>query len=238
MYHLFTPTMYTTLVCCAGWTVHQVSSPVQTASSVPCTVLSISSTLTFPILSRPRARICQFFEPHVVISSFSTSKKGIPVQIFLLLWLLWLCDHHYYYRFFMTARASIFNLLGDGSNKSLDVNRPHKSYCVSSQTININYKGRSHFCLEPVKVQHKKWRCHDYLLLSTLGWIRRDAPIHVLLNKLDLFEEMIKEVPLSTCFKEYDGPDDAALPAISFIKGEHGYYLRCNFLENDKIGAW
>lgn len=46
----------------------------------------------------------------------------------------------------------------------------------------------------------------------------KDAPIHVLLNKLDLFEEMIKEVPLSTCFKEYDGPDDAALPAISFIK--------------------
>ncbi|CAN0387915.1 unnamed protein product, partial [Hapterophycus canaliculatus] len=49
--------------------------------------------------------------------------------------------------------------------------------------------------------------------------IFRDTPIHVLLNKTDLFEEMIQEVPLSVCFPEYRGPPDEVLPAIAFIEG-------------------
>lgn len=49
----------------------------------------------------------------------------------------------------------------------------------------------------------------------------RDTPIHVLLNKTDLFEEMIREVPLSSCFPEYSGPPDQVLPAISFVEGAY-----------------
>ncbi|CAB1100923.1 unnamed protein product [Ectocarpus sp. CCAP 1310/34] len=49
--------------------------------------------------------------------------------------------------------------------------------------------------------------------------IFRDTPIHVLLNKTDLFADMIQEVPLSACFPEYGGPPGEVLPAISFIEG-------------------
>eukprot|EP00752_Nemacystus_decipiens_P011454 g10171.t1 len=48
--------------------------------------------------------------------------------------------------------------------------------------------------------------------------IFRDTPIHVLLNKTDLFEEMIREVPLTACFPEYTGPPGEVSPAISFIE--------------------
>ncbi|CAN0069384.1 unnamed protein product, partial [Ectocarpus sp. 12 AP-2014] len=50
--------------------------------------------------------------------------------------------------------------------------------------------------------------------------IFRDTPIHVLLNKTDLFADMIQEVPLSACFPEYGGPPGEVLPAISFIEGK------------------
>ncbi|CAM9383665.1 unnamed protein product [Ascophyllum nodosum] len=46
----------------------------------------------------------------------------------------------------------------------------------------------------------------------------RNTPIHVLLNKTDLFEEMIREVPLTTCFPEYTGPPHEVHSAISFIE--------------------
>jgi hypothetical protein len=45
----------------------------------------------------------------------------------------------------------------------------------------------------------------------------KDTPIFLFLNKKDLFEEMISEVSLRTCFPEYDGPDGEVAPAIDFI---------------------
>eukprot|EP00903_Cladosiphon_okamuranus_P009064 g8665.t1 len=50
--------------------------------------------------------------------------------------------------------------------------------------------------------------------------IFRETPIHVLLNKMDLFEEMIRETPLTACFPEYSGPPGEVTPAIKFIEGK------------------
>lgn len=60
-----------------------------------------------------------------------------------------------------------------------------------------------------------------FLFLSRLLRYHRHTPIHVLLNKTDLFEEMIREVPLSVCFPEYSGPPEQVLPAISFVEGNY-----------------
>lgn len=63
----------------------------------------------------------------------------------------------------------------------------------------------------------------------------RDTPVHVLLNKSDLFQEMIREVPLTACFPEYTGPPGEMLPAISFVEG--AVRLRRNRLpESDHAG--
>ncbi|CAN0087690.1 unnamed protein product [Discosporangium mesarthrocarpum] len=57
--------------------------------------------------------------------------------------------------------------------------------------------------------------------------IFRHTPVYVLLNKTDLFEKMIKEAPLSTCFPEYNGPSEV-LPAISFIEEKYkGVMAKC-----------
>lgn len=63
----------------------------------------------------------------------------------------------------------------------------------------------------------------------------RDTPIHVLLNKTDLFADMIQEVPLSCCFPEYEGPPGEVLPAISFIEGE---LRRQECLPCCDVGPW
>lgn len=55
--------------------------------------------------------------------------------------------------------------------------------------------------------------------------VPRATPIHVLLNKKDLFEEMIREVPLTACFPEYSGPPGEVTPAIRFIEGAKRCFL-------------
>jgi len=48
----------------------------------------------------------------------------------------------------------------------------------------------------------------------------KDTPIFLFLNKKDLFEDMISEVSLRTCFPEYEGPDGEVAPAIEFISSK------------------
>lgn len=61
-----------------------------------------------------------------------------------------------------------------------------------------------------------------FTLFTCFTCLHRDTPVHVLLNKIDLFEEMIQEVPLTACFPEYSGPPGEVSPAISFIEGGDG----------------
>lgn len=49
----------------------------------------------------------------------------------------------------------------------------------------------------------------------------RHTPIHVLLNKKDLFETMIKNKPLSKTFPDYTGPEGEMAPALEFIKDKY-----------------
>jgi len=51
--------------------------------------------------------------------------------------------------------------------------------------------------------------------------IFKNTPIFLLLNKKDLFEEMIVKTPLTVCFPEYDGEQGKALPALDYIKSQY-----------------
>jgi GTPase SAR1 family protein len=47
------------------------------------------------------------------------------------------------------------------------------------------------------------------------------TPIFLFLNKKDLFEQMIKETPLSKCFEDYKGEEGTAMPALDHIKSKY-----------------
>ena len=47
------------------------------------------------------------------------------------------------------------------------------------------------------------------------------TPIFLFLNKKDLFEEMIKVVPLTKCFPEFTGPPEDAGAALKFIENKY-----------------
>ena len=51
--------------------------------------------------------------------------------------------------------------------------------------------------------------------------IFESTPIFMFLNKKDLFEDMIKETSLKTCFDDYTGPEGEALPALDHIKSKY-----------------
>ena len=47
------------------------------------------------------------------------------------------------------------------------------------------------------------------------------TPIFLLLNKKDLFEQLIPKVPLTYCFPDYKGPPGEVMPAVDFIKAQY-----------------
>src|SRR5688500_5256709 len=47
----------------------------------------------------------------------------------------------------------------------------------------------------------------------------KDTPLFLFLNNKDLFEKMMREVPLAKCFSEYTGGNDVR-KAIAFIEEE------------------
>jgi hypothetical protein len=48
----------------------------------------------------------------------------------------------------------------------------------------------------------------------------RTTPIFLFLNKKDLFEEVIKTVPLTKCFPNYSGPANDMNPALRYIEDQ------------------
>merc|ERR1719461_1017557 len=61
--------------------------------------------------------------------------------------------------------------------------------------------------------------------------IMQHASVIIFLNKMDLFEEKIKHIPLTTCFPNYQGPNTAK-DAIDHIKGK---FLSKNHDQTRKI---
>jgi len=57
-------------------------------------------------------------------------------------------------------------------------------------------------------------------LFRIIGRHFPQTPLIVLLNKVDVFEEKLKEVPLRNCFKSYDGGDEVNL-AKEYIKDQY-----------------
>jgi len=51
--------------------------------------------------------------------------------------------------------------------------------------------------------------------------IFKETPIFIFLNKKDLFEVMIRTVPLSHTFPEYQGPEGEVGPALEFIEAKY-----------------
>jgi hypothetical protein len=47
-----------------------------------------------------------------------------------------------------------------------------------------------------------------------------NAPVYVLLNKKDVFDQLIKTYPLTECFRDYDGAPGDSARAVDFIKGK------------------
>ena len=52
------------------------------------------------------------------------------------------------------------------------------------------------------------------------------TPIFLFLNKKDLFEDMIKTVPLTKCFPDFSGPAGDAGSALSFIEAKYRAALK------------
>ncbi|CAM9353694.1 unnamed protein product [Chrysoparadoxa australica] len=48
--------------------------------------------------------------------------------------------------------------------------------------------------------------------------IFKDTPVFLFLNKKDLFEQQIKEAPLSVCFPDYTGPPDDVHASLDFVE--------------------
>jgi hypothetical protein len=52
------------------------------------------------------------------------------------------------------------------------------------------------------------------------------TPVFVLLNKKDVFDQLIVKHPLTECFRDYGGPPGVAAPAVEFIKKEFMEIMR------------
>jgi hypothetical protein len=52
------------------------------------------------------------------------------------------------------------------------------------------------------------------------------TPVYVLLNKKDVFDQLIKTYPLTECFRDYDGAPGDSARAVDFIKKEFMEIMR------------
>ncbi|CAM9384861.1 unnamed protein product [Chrysoparadoxa australica] len=74
-------------------------------------------------------------------------------------------------------------------------------------------------------------RMHESLNLFgevTKNPIFTNTPIFVLLNKKDLFEDSIKQIPLTVCFPEYTGPEQESKPALDYIESKYREVMETN----------
>lgn len=56
--------------------------------------------------------------------------------------------------------------------------------------------------------------------------IFKETPIFVLLNKKDLFEQMIKKTSLKACFSDYNGPDFDVKSALKYVESSFADILK------------
>jgi guanine nucleotide-binding protein G(o) subunit alpha len=66
-----------------------------------------------------------------------------------------------------------------------------------------------------VNRMHESLRLFEDVVANPLF---KDTPIYLLLNKKDLFETMIPEVPLTVCFPEYTGAPGDVRAALGYVE--------------------